>query len=314
MAISRFSCKINGQNFDFDFDSEETLESLLEYIQTFVSSKEEKEEEIKIIWKGKRIDQEIISNQQLVSHYFQASAAQIKLIILCTSKHSIQDLQERKSRHDDAIRNYNRALTSRPKHEIITAGFARKIEVLGEFSDHLQARELLMKVRDDHAIKQIMKSREWRIGSLIELHPLKDPTILGYNQNKGMVIALRLRTDALDGFRAYSSIIKVMLHELAHMVFTNHGADFHALDRELNGDYARFKGHSVSSSYSSSSYSSTASTSTGLVAVGPQRLGGSQSGEGLHMRDILAQAATIRLSKEEQEMETRCGKREDDHH
>ncbi len=57
--------------------------------------------------------------------------------------------------------------------------------------------------------------------------------ILGYNENKGMSIALRLRTDDLESFRHYHMIIDTLLHELAHMVHSDHDKHFYKLNREL---------------------------------------------------------------------------------
>ncbi|KAF9181855.1 hypothetical protein BGZ51_005135 [Haplosporangium sp. Z 767] len=61
-----------------------------------------------------------------------------------------------------------------------------------------------------------------------------EKTILGYNRNKGELIALRLRTDDLEGFRHYDAVRKVLLHELAHNVWSEHDDNFHALNRQLN--------------------------------------------------------------------------------
>ncbi|KAJ4830294.1 hypothetical protein Tsubulata_048750 [Turnera subulata] len=70
-------------------------------------------------------------------------------------------------------------------------------------------------------------------------------------QNHGEEISLRLRTDDLKGFRKYDSIKKTLLHELAHMVFSEHDANFYALDRQLNQeaaslDWTKSRGHSLS--------------------------------------------------------------------
>lgn len=327
--MAKFQCKVNGENLDFELSLQATtVANLLEYIRSILQQEESenndagaekigierdsaRSEAIKVIWKGKRLDSTRAEEQdQSIAVFFgiEITSPAVKLIILSTSKESILDLEARKRRHDQALHNYHKALLTRPKHEITTAGYARKIEVLGEFSDHLQAREILMKVRDDPSIKQIMKTREWRIGSLIELHPHRDSTILGYNQNRGMVIALRLRTDALDGFRSYSAIIKVMLHELAHMIFSEHDGNFHALDRELNQDYARFLGASLGGS-SNSSLTARATGQQQLVSASgpPQRLGGKSASEGMEMREILAEAASLRLTKEEEEIASSCG-------
>jgi len=50
-----------------------------------------------------------------------------------------------------------------------------------------------------------MKTREWTVGLLTELHPHRDPTLLGLNKNAGEAIYLRLMTDDLSGLRPVSS-------------------------------------------------------------------------------------------------------------
>ena len=50
--------------------------------------------------------------------------------------------------------------------------------------------------------------------------------ILGYNVNAGQEISLRLRTDDLRGFRRYDRIRETLCHELAHMVHSEHNANF----------------------------------------------------------------------------------------
>ncbi|KAI9004629.1 WLM domain-containing protein [Gaertneriomyces semiglobifer] len=112
------------------------------------------------------------------------------------------------------------------------------IRPLDEFTDKSKAYDVLCKLRDDPAIKNIMTTRKWSVGALIELHP-RQRTILGYNQNKGQIIALRLRTDDLDGFRYYDDVRRVLLHELSHMVWSEHDERFHSLNRELNADVVK---------------------------------------------------------------------------
>ena len=57
--------------------------------------------------------------------------------------------------------------------------------------------------------------------------------ILGVNVNKGQEISLRLRTDDLRGFRRYERIRETMVHELAHMVFSEHDNSFKELNSQL---------------------------------------------------------------------------------
>ncbi|KAF9158483.1 hypothetical protein DFQ26_007553 [Actinomortierella ambigua] len=108
-----------------------------------------------------------------------------------------------------------------------------QIEVLPQFPQQDKARTILDRLRSDLGIRGIMKLHRWQVGRLIELSPA-EKTILGYNRNKGELIALRLRTDDLEGFRHYDAIRKVLLHELAHNVWSEHDDRFHALNRQLN--------------------------------------------------------------------------------
>jgi hypothetical protein len=43
-----------------------------------------------------------------------------------------------------------------------------------------------------------------------------------------------MSTDDFEGFRHYSIIVKTVLHELAHMVHSEHDKHFHALNNQLN--------------------------------------------------------------------------------
>lgn len=51
-----------------------------------------------------------------------------------------------------------------------------------------------------------MKTREWTVGLLSELHPQRDPTLLGLNRNAGEAIYLRILTDDLSGLRPVSTV------------------------------------------------------------------------------------------------------------
>lgn len=57
--------------------------------------------------------------------------------------------------------------------------------------------------------------------------------ILGVNIGSGQEISLRLRTDDLRGFRRYERIRETLVHELAHMVFSEHDNDFKELNSQL---------------------------------------------------------------------------------
>ncbi|KAJ6800473.1 uncharacterized protein M6B38_200610 [Iris pallida] len=108
----------------------------------------------------------------------------------------------------------------------------------------------------DPGIVAIMNKHRWRVGIMTEMAPvgyvgISPKCILGFNKNKGEEISLRLRTDDLKGFRKYESIKKTLLHELAHMVYSEHDANFFALDSQLNQeaanlDWTKSRSHTLS--------------------------------------------------------------------
>lgn len=59
---------------------------------------------------------------------------------------------------------------------------------------------------------------------------------MGLNQNHGQKILLRLRTDDLKGFRKFLSIKKVLYHELAHNIYSEHDNQFYILMRQIEKD------------------------------------------------------------------------------
>ncbi|XP_057953623.1 uncharacterized protein LOC131147957 [Malania oleifera] len=95
----------------------------------------------------------------------------------------------------------------------------------------------------DPGIVAIMNKHRWRVGIMTEMAPVgyvgvSPKCILGFNKNHGEEISLRLRTDDLKGFRKYERIKATLLHELAHMVHSEHDANFHALEKQLNEEAA----------------------------------------------------------------------------
>ncbi|XP_009606084.1 uncharacterized protein [Nicotiana tomentosiformis] len=107
-----------------------------------------------------------------------------------------------------------------------------------------KALKLMHKLAADPGIVAIMNKHRWRVGIMTEMAPegyvgVSPKCILGFNKNHGEEISLRLRTDDLKGFRKYDSIKKTLLHEFAHMVHSEHDANFHTLDKQLNEEAAK---------------------------------------------------------------------------
>ncbi|KAI7906382.1 WLM domain-containing protein [Cokeromyces recurvatus] len=195
-----------------------------------------------------------------------------------------------------------------------------KLTVIEEFPNPEKARKLLEKLRDDRGVKAIMVERKWSVGELIELTPF-ETSILGYNRNKGQLIAIRLRTDDLSGFRHYDSIRKVLLHELTHNVWIEHDDNFHALNRQLNKDVVRLDwtahgAHTLSDDIYKNPVDDEAFIENNVTyEAGTYRLGSSSNNSELNSvntpktrRQILAAAALSRLTrKEEKELDEGCG-------
>ncbi|XP_057786523.1 uncharacterized protein LOC131003968 [Salvia miltiorrhiza] len=145
-----------------------------------------------------------------------------------------------------------------------------------------KALELLHKLASDPGIVAIMNKHRWRVGILTEMAPvgyvgISPECILGFNKNHGEEISLRLRTDDLKGFRKYEKIKKTLLHELAHMVFSEHDSNFLALDSQLNKeaatlDWTKSRGHTLSGGTLSEQYDEEFDTSSNVISS--HKLGG----------------------------------------
>ncbi|GLD91866.1 hypothetical protein PINS_up000399 [Pythium insidiosum] len=181
----------------------------------------------------------------------------------------VVSLQQRNEAHEA------RALVS-------TAYRFHNVEVLENFSDAHRAREILEQLATDRGVLAVMAKHKWTVGCLAEMYPDGkvgvDPVcVLGLNQNKGQKILLRLRTDDLKGFRKFLSIKKVLYHELAHNVHSEHDNDFYQLMRQIEKecgelDWSASNGHVVGGSAVNVIQDSPSSES-----VSANRLGGSAS-------------------------------------
>lgn len=114
-----------------------------------------------------------------------------------------------------------------------------------------EAERLLQRLATDPGIIEIMKTRKFKVGVLTEMSPVEaqermakrgtpNMDLLGYNQNFGGMIVLRLRTDTLKGFRPYHDLINTLIHELTHNVWGLHDHNFWKLFGELKAQYMKF--------------------------------------------------------------------------
>lgn len=115
------------------------------------------------------------------------------------------------------------------------------IETLPNLPRQEEARRILETLANDPGIRACMAKHKWKVGALAELYPEgkvgeSEVCVMGLNQNKGMRILLRLRTDDLQGFRKILSIRKVLFHELAHNVHSEHDGKFFQLMRQIEAE------------------------------------------------------------------------------
>ncbi|KAJ3092305.1 hypothetical protein HK102_008789 [Quaeritorhiza haematococci] len=317
-AIVQFTVAYEGTLIPFSLPATDTIESLRERLaeRTGVPPQAQK-----LLYKGQIRDADKDGSPNTLASCRIVNGA--KIMLVGSSKADISKLQETETKLK--VMQQRRQLyaatsnaSSGPRVRTLNDGddfTFQSIQVLTSFKDHTKAQQLLERLRDDVGVREVMKVHKWSVGILKELHPA-ERTILGYNQNKGQVIALRLRTDDLDGFRHYDSVRKVLMHELAHMVWSEHDDNFHNLNRQLNAEVVKLD------------WSQKGKTLTGEAAVGeydreteekvdvPQHVGGvfvlggnREKSQETTMRELLAGAAIQRLAKndgssgEEQEEE-----------
>ncbi|KAJ2888791.1 hypothetical protein FB639_000399 [Coemansia asiatica] len=193
----------------------------------------------RLILKGRVLSRNSNSDELVVETLIPANS---QLLLIGTPAAQIEQLYDREQRHKEAETNYERyratsadVQRTRPKFGSLDSKDTKytfhSFATLPNLPNREQAMGILTRLAEDEGVRQIMLKREYSVGVLRELHPA-ERTILGYNRNRGQVIALRLRADDLDGFRTYESIREVLMHELAHMVWDEHDDNFHRLNRE----------------------------------------------------------------------------------
>lgn len=189
------------------------------------------------------------------------------------------------------------------------------VETLPNLPQRDEAQRILKALANDPGVLACMAKHKWKVGSLAELYPKgkvgeSDVCVMGLNENQGIRILLRIRTDDLKGFRKMLNIRKVLFHELAHNVHSDHDGKFFQLMRQIEAecnDMDWTQGAGLSSMNDS--------VSTARFEGGTFRLGGNsrevganvQPNTSLSRRELAAQAALQRMTSEEKEMESHCG-------
>lgn len=162
------------------------------------------------------------------------------------------------------------------------------IQTLPNLPEEHKAREILSTLASDPGILSVLSKHKWSVGALCELYPegyvgVSDVCVMGLNENHGQRILLRLRTDDLKGFRKILSIRKVLYHELAHNVHSDHDDNFYMLMRQIENeskelDWRNSRGSTtgVKRHLSSTPFSSPLANATGHIPQQTHILGGAE--------------------------------------
>jgi len=123
-----------------------------------------------------------------------------------------------------------------------SSGFGSIVTLPGQ-PDEARARQILEAVASDRRVSAVMAARGWLVPELREMFPDGkvgvDPVcVLGLNVNAGQRIELRIRTDDMLGFRKMGVIMKVLWHELAHNLISEHSHAFFELVSTLEREGA----------------------------------------------------------------------------
>ncbi|KAF9408994.1 hypothetical protein BGZ76_005759, partial [Entomortierella beljakovae] len=307
-----------GTKHQVDISSSTTT---TEFLETISSQTNISVGGLKVVFKGKVLKPDDEDDTQTLQEKHPGLiSAGAKIMVLGTTEKDIEQVHSI-DQHVTTRKNFRPAPSVKKSQPVRTVDDDKytfgPIQVLPQFHEQDKAMAILEKLKRDNGIVGIMKLHKWQVGSLIELSPA-EKTILGYNRNKGELIALRLRTDDLEGFRHYDAIRKVLLHELAHNIWSEHDDNFHALNRQLNKevqqlDWTAQGGASVSrgsffdpanglSGYHDDLEDSGANGQVwqgGSFVLGGSRKQGSNAG--MTTRELVARAAQLRQIESEKD-------------
>jgi hypothetical protein len=117
----------------------------------------------------------------------------------------------------------------------------------GQSPHPFAARELLRTLATDPGIVGVMIKNELTVGKLEEMDPddrlaavtqsQRGGCLLGYNQNGGQAIYIRLRREDGGSFRPYEELIDTLLHELSHNIMGPHNMLFWGTFAKLKAEY-----------------------------------------------------------------------------
>jgi len=303
------SMQYKGAAYAIPVQAEDPVASIFDFAQEALDFPREN---CKLISRGKmlRPDHDALSVAEA------GLATGSKLMLVASSAHDVSFV--RSSRPDPLVKGFaeeERDELSRRKRARAAAASAwgtkqdaeyRFASIKAEFKysepPPYEAERLLQKLSTDPGIIDIMKTRKFNVGILTEMSPTEaqermakrgtpNMDLLGYNQNAGEMIVLRLRTDSLKGFRPYHDLINTLIHEMTHNVWGPHDHNFWALYGELKAQYMRF--HRFWSHSGRAADSSSSAQFQGFVDADEEKPGSDGFGQVLGTGDGDAGAGNI---------------------
>ncbi len=202
---------------------------------------------IKCLYKGKRIgDLHTLSPNPLFS-----TQRQNKVSVLLTRRNTAEKIHAMKETHarvpdmeyeferERRRREYGSSVSGTRVNTRVGSLRPFRYTTVDVYPGSEDAVKLLKMIVDDPGIRHVMDTYDWKIGTVSEMPPegmvgVSPVCILGVNIDCGREISLRLRTDDLRGFRKFDMIRSTMIHELAHMRYSEHDDDFKRFNRELS--------------------------------------------------------------------------------
>lgn len=281
---------------------------------------------IKLLWKGKLLSDDAQNLHQLFGGVAKKKTHRIMAMGTSSSESDAMkkefedgmksaklirgDLTVAGKQQMERQRQRGRLVMNQSRRKVSSSsvyGFG-KIETLPNLPNQDMAQKILSKLANDPGILACMAKHQWKVGSLAELYPEgkvgeSAVCVMGLNKNKGQQILLRIRTDDLRGFRKFLNIKKVLYHELAHNVHSDHDAQFFQLMRQIERECLKMdwtNGNGISSSEEEDCNSYTG----GVFTLGGKK---HPSDHLLPPRELAASAAEMRLTAEEIEIQQNCG-------
>lgn len=239
----RVSYQGSSQNLTFKADENATVEDFYNYIANEFDLINVKI--LKLI-KGKSVEEN--SEEQLKLLLKDVTKGKKKRInVFGTTKENIMHIEkglEEHERREEIKKNTGPArmpiIQSKRRNDSPYRFMSH--EVREDLENSHIAMEMMESIVFDPALLKVLEKHCWTVEKVIEITKWEehDHDKLGWNRNKGQVIALRFR-HGQRFFMTREEIMETMFHELAHNEIGPHDDSFKALNRQIRVEYFEFQ-------------------------------------------------------------------------